>query len=133
MFKSPGMAVTIGTAAISMAGLALGGMWFAYISDRKPRTMNPQWEKATAKYRAAQNQDPISKCVLSADGSASHRLHPVHALPAPALLLAHLEIASILASQQYVSFQSFGCHVRRGVVLPSSAAHRTSGAGGAEG
>ena len=61
MFKSPATAVFVGTSAISIAGLAIGSMWFAYVSDRKPRTLkNPQWAKATAKYRAAQNQDPIS-------------------------------------------------------------------------
>ena len=35
-------------------------MWFSYIADRKPRTFSPAWQKATVKYRAAQNQDPIS-------------------------------------------------------------------------
>ena len=47
-------------APISIAGIFIGSMWFAYVKDRKPRTLNAQWEKATAKYRAAQNQDPIS-------------------------------------------------------------------------
>ena len=31
-------------------------MWFAWIADRKPHTFSPAWVKATAKYRAAQNQ-----------------------------------------------------------------------------
>ena len=60
MFKSPATAVAVGTTAISLAGIVIGSMWFAYVADRKPRTLNAQWAKATAKYRAAQNQDPIS-------------------------------------------------------------------------
>jgi len=31
-----------------------------HIADRKPKTFSPQWIAATAKYRAAQAQDPIS-------------------------------------------------------------------------
>jgi|TARA_B100000524_G_scaffold348039_1_gene251393 hypothetical protein len=30
------------------------------VEHKKPTTMTPQWKSATAKYRAAQNQDPIS-------------------------------------------------------------------------
>lgn len=61
MFKSPAVAVFAGTTAISIAGIFIGSMWFAYVADRKPRTHTAQWSKATAKYRAAQNQDPITK------------------------------------------------------------------------
>ena len=41
-------------------GVLMGVGWLARISDRKPSTMTPAWKAATAKYRAAQNQDPIS-------------------------------------------------------------------------
>ena len=41
------------------AGVVTGG-WFASIAHLKPRTFSPAWQKATVKYRAAQNQDPIS-------------------------------------------------------------------------
>ena len=50
----------VNVGAICAAGVTLSGMWFAYIADHKPRTFTPAWEKATIKYRAAQNQDPIS-------------------------------------------------------------------------
>ena len=30
------------------------------VKERLPPTMTPQWKAATAKYRAAQNQDPIA-------------------------------------------------------------------------
>ena len=49
-----------GIVGICGAGLAIGSVWFAAIAHKKPSTMNPAWQKATAKYRAAQNQDPIS-------------------------------------------------------------------------
>eukprot|EP00322_Chrysochromulina_rotalis_P003715 CAMPEP_0115866256 /NCGR_PEP_ID=MMETSP0287-20121206/20155_1 /TAXON_ID=412157 /ORGANISM="Chrysochromulina rotalis, Strain UIO044" /LENGTH=106 /DNA_ID=CAMNT_0003320817 /DNA_START=28 /DNA_END=347 /DNA_ORIENTATION=- len=53
--------VVLGTAGICVAGLAIGFSWFGYIADRKPGTLkNPAWAAATAKYRAAQNQDPIT-------------------------------------------------------------------------
>lgn len=29
------------------------------VEHKKPRTMTPQWQAATAKYRAMQKQDPI--------------------------------------------------------------------------
>ena len=46
--------------AFSIVGALMGVGWLARISDRKPSTMTPAWKAATAKYRAAQNQDPIS-------------------------------------------------------------------------
>lgn len=52
--------VVMGVAAISAAGIGIGSMWFAWISGRKPKTLTPGWAAATAKYRAAQNQDPIT-------------------------------------------------------------------------
>ena len=60
MFKSEAQAIVSGVGGIVVAGGALTLMWFAWISDRKPRTFSPAWQKATVKYRAAQNQDPIS-------------------------------------------------------------------------
>lgn len=60
VFKSEGQAVMAGIVGICGAGLAIGSVWFAAIAHKKPSTMNPAWQKATAKYRAAQNQDPIS-------------------------------------------------------------------------
>jgi hypothetical protein len=38
----------------------MGSFWLAIASDRKPGTHTDAWRKATAKYRAAQNQDPIT-------------------------------------------------------------------------
>ena len=60
VFKSEGQAIVAGVGGICAAGLFLGASWFAWIGDRKPRTFSPAWQKATIKYRAAQNQDPIS-------------------------------------------------------------------------
>ncbi|KAL1503290.1 hypothetical protein AB1Y20_011342 [Prymnesium parvum] len=59
--KGEGMQVLVGTLGICAAGVAVSMAWFAHIADRKPRTFTPQWKAATAKYRAAQNQDPISE------------------------------------------------------------------------
>ena len=53
-------AVLLGISGICAAGGFVALSWFAYVADRKPRTFSPQWIAATAKYRAAQNQDPIS-------------------------------------------------------------------------
>jgi len=50
----------MGTLGICVAGFTIGGAWFTWISGRKPRTLTPAWAAATAKYRAAQNQDPIT-------------------------------------------------------------------------
>ena len=60
MFKSEAQAIITGVGGICGVGVVWAGMWFAYIADRKPRTFTPAWQKATVKYRAAQNQDPIS-------------------------------------------------------------------------
>ena len=60
MFKSEGQAIIAGCASVTAIGALLTTMWYAYIGDRIPRTFTPAWQKATAKYRAAQNQDPIS-------------------------------------------------------------------------
>jgi len=59
MIKGEGAQVFTGTALICIAGLALGQLWFMSIAHKQPRTMTPEWKAATAKYRAAQNQDPI--------------------------------------------------------------------------
>jgi len=48
-----------GVVGISLTGLMIGKLWFLSIDHKKPTTLTPQWEAATAKYRAAQNQDPI--------------------------------------------------------------------------
>ena len=58
-FQNETQAVLFGIAGIVAVGSAVGFSWFAYVADRKPRTFSPQWIAATAKYRAAQNQDPI--------------------------------------------------------------------------
>lgn len=55
-----GTAVFGGIAGICFAGGAIYGLWAMHIADRKPKTFSPQWIAATAKYRAAQAQDPIS-------------------------------------------------------------------------
>ena len=60
LFKSEGQAVAIGITGICAAGGVTAMLWFNHISDRIPKTFSPAWQKATAKYRAAQNQDPIS-------------------------------------------------------------------------
>ena len=60
MFKSEAQGIIAGVGGICAAGVFLSLSWFTYIADRKPRTFTPAWEKATVKYRAAQNQDPIS-------------------------------------------------------------------------
>ena len=52
--------VIMGPLGICVAGFTIGGAWFTWISGRKPRTLTPAWAAATAKYRAAQNQDPIT-------------------------------------------------------------------------
>ena len=60
MFKNEGQAVGIGIVAICSAGAFMSLSWFGYVSDRVPSTLTPAWKKATVKYRAAQNQDPIT-------------------------------------------------------------------------
>ena len=60
MFTSESQGVATGIAAVCTAGVAMAGTWFAWVSDRKPKTFSPAWVKATATYRAAQNQDPIT-------------------------------------------------------------------------
>ena len=60
VFKSEAQAIITGVAGICGTGGLLTLSWFAYIADRKPRTFSPGWQKATQKYRAAQNQDPIA-------------------------------------------------------------------------
>ena len=61
MIKNDSNQVIFGVAGICAAGVGIGGAWFAWIADRKPRTFTPAWKAATAKYRAAQNQDPITQ------------------------------------------------------------------------
>eukprot|EP00326_Haptolina_ericina_P039218 CAMPEP_0181246718 /NCGR_PEP_ID=MMETSP1096-20121128/44164_1 /TAXON_ID=156174 ORGANISM="Chrysochromulina ericina, Strain CCMP281" /NCGR_SAMPLE_ID=MMETSP1096 /ASSEMBLY_ACC=CAM_ASM_000453 /LENGTH=112 /DNA_ID=CAMNT_0023343595 /DNA_START=7 /DNA_END=345 /DNA_ORIENTATION=+ len=51
--------VAVGIAGICATGCAIAAGWYATIADKKPKTFSPQWVAATAKYRAAQNQDPI--------------------------------------------------------------------------
>jgi len=60
LLKNETQQILAGTAAVSIVGALMGVGWLARISDRKPSTMTPAWKAATAKYRAAQNQDPIS-------------------------------------------------------------------------
>ena len=60
VIKGEGQQVAVGTAVVCVAGLLLGKVWFAAIEYKKPSTMTPQWAAATVKYRAAQNQDPIT-------------------------------------------------------------------------
>ena len=60
LLKNETQHILVGTAAVSNIGALMGVGWLARISDRKPSTMTPAWKAATAKYRAAQNQDPIS-------------------------------------------------------------------------
>ena len=60
LLKNETQQILAGTAAVSIVGVLMGVGWLARISDRKPSTMTPAWKAATAKYRAAQNQDPIS-------------------------------------------------------------------------
>ncbi len=60
MFKTEAQGIVVGSTAIVAIAGVLTTMWYARISDRLPRTFSPQWQKATARYRAAQNQDPIS-------------------------------------------------------------------------
>jgi len=60
IFKSEAQAIIAGVGGICAAGGVLSLMWFTYISERIPRTFSPAWQKATVKYRAAQNQDPVS-------------------------------------------------------------------------
>jgi hypothetical protein len=60
LFKSEGQGVVTGVAAICAAGVAVYGLWVASIADKKPKTMNASWQKATIKYRAEQMQDPIT-------------------------------------------------------------------------
>merc|ERR1712087_233961 len=60
MKGNEGAQIVTGTLAICVAGLAIGKAWFWSIAHKKPTTMTPQWKAATAKYRAAQIQDPIS-------------------------------------------------------------------------
>mmetsp|Transcript_75440 Transcript_75440/g.149684 ORF Transcript_75440/g.149684 Transcript_75440/m.149684 type:complete len:83 (+) Transcript_75440:48-296(+) len=59
--SNDGPAVMGGVAAICAIGAGVYGMWLLRIADRKPKTFSPQWVAATAKYRAAQQQDPISQ------------------------------------------------------------------------
>ena len=58
--SSEGGAVVMGIAGICATGGVIYAAWMANIASRKPKTFSPQWVAATAKYRAAQNQDPIS-------------------------------------------------------------------------
>ncbi len=60
MFHGAGTQVFAGTALIVAAGVGGGLLWFGMISGKKPRTMTQGWNKATAKYRAAMNNDPIT-------------------------------------------------------------------------
>ena len=60
MFKSDGQAIMAGITGICGAGGVIAMLWFNHISDRVPKTFSPGWQKATAKYRASQMQDPIS-------------------------------------------------------------------------
>ena len=84
----------MGTMTISAIGIAVGGLWFWKISDKKPRTLTPAWNRATIKYRAVQNQVRIELVFLpsplpdalgalnraaGATTSAAHYLH----LPLP--------------------------------------------------
>jgi len=57
--KSEGSIVFAGSVGLTVAGLVVGQLWFMSISHKLPSTMTPQWEAATAKYRAMQLQDPI--------------------------------------------------------------------------
>ena len=50
-----------GIVGICCSGLLIGTAWFSHIAHKKPMTLkDPAWAAATAKYRAAQNQDPIT-------------------------------------------------------------------------
>lgn len=60
MFKTEAQAIIAGTAGISLAGCAIATLWFASISHKLPSTMTPAWEKATAKYRAAQSASRVA-------------------------------------------------------------------------
>lgn len=60
MFKDSGSSVLVGTLGICATGIFVGMSWFTYVSGRKPKTLTPAWSAATAKYRASQNQDPIT-------------------------------------------------------------------------
>ena len=60
LLKNETQQILAGTGAVSIVGVLMGVGWLARISDRKPSTMTPAWKAATAKYRAAQNQDPIT-------------------------------------------------------------------------
>ena len=60
LLKNETQQILAGIAGVSIVGTLMGLGWLARISDRKPSTMTPAWKAATAKYRAAQNQDPIS-------------------------------------------------------------------------
>ena len=60
VFNTEGQSVVLGTLAVSAVGVGMASFWFALASDRKPTTHTDAWRKATAKYRAAQNQDPIT-------------------------------------------------------------------------
>mmetsp|Transcript_33262 Transcript_33262/g.109980 ORF Transcript_33262/g.109980 Transcript_33262/m.109980 type:complete len:87 (+) Transcript_33262:251-511(+) len=57
--KSEGSIVVAGSIGLTVVGLVVGQLWFMSISHKLPSTMTPQWEAATAKYRAMQLQDPI--------------------------------------------------------------------------
>lgn len=59
MFKSEGTQIAAGVAGVCVAGLVVGGAWFASISDKKPKTLTAEWKKGSAKYREAMNHDPI--------------------------------------------------------------------------
>ena len=60
MFKNESQAIGLGIVGICAAGAMMSLTWFGIVSDRKPSTFTPAWKKATVKYRAAQNQDPIT-------------------------------------------------------------------------
>mmetsp|Transcript_29993 Transcript_29993/g.96774 ORF Transcript_29993/g.96774 Transcript_29993/m.96774 type:complete len:83 (-) Transcript_29993:233-481(-) len=59
IIKTESAQVAVGTLGICIAGLVMGKVWFMSIEHKKPRTLTPQWQAATAKYRAMQKQDPI--------------------------------------------------------------------------
>lgn len=60
LFASEAQTVVVGIGGVCAAGISMAVCWFAWVADRKPKTMTPAWAKATATYRAAQNQDPIT-------------------------------------------------------------------------
>lgn len=57
---SEGGKVLGGIFVVCMAGAGMYGSYAMAVADRVPGTFAPQWKAATVKYRAAQNQDPIT-------------------------------------------------------------------------